>query len=352
MGVFKINGTDILTLAEVVANSDTRQKSAAFSSGKLNVTGLSDSSKTLANAPSGYFWTTNIVGSKLKVNGTADTVSAKGCRPLYISQYSGNGSGTFYINKSTDGSVFLNGSSTIYIPASYDAKYIYVCFSAGAGGGGAGKENNQGGGGGGGGGSGALYIIKIDHTGIFAKIVLGSGGSAGSGSAGGTGRNSSLYYVYANGTETLLCTCNGGGGGGYSQTAGTSGGISYYTNITGIAQYVATGVGGAGGKGHTYGGTASANGSSVSYSLSGNDPENSTLSGTTSGGSRGTSDGGGGGGANRSHSTLGSGGTGGTSGGNGTQGHNRGGGGGANRGLFAGNSIGGIGGTGSFQFLY
>ena len=51
MGVFKVNGTDITTIAEVINNTDTRGKSAAFSSGKLNVTGLADSNKTLANAP-------------------------------------------------------------------------------------------------------------------------------------------------------------------------------------------------------------------------------------------------------------------------------------------------------------
>ena len=46
MGVFKINGTNILTIAEVISDTDVRQKSAAFSSGKLNVTGLSDVNKT------------------------------------------------------------------------------------------------------------------------------------------------------------------------------------------------------------------------------------------------------------------------------------------------------------------
>ena len=51
MGVFKVNGTDITTIAEVINNTDTRGKSTAFSSGKLNVTGLADSNKTLANAP-------------------------------------------------------------------------------------------------------------------------------------------------------------------------------------------------------------------------------------------------------------------------------------------------------------
>lgn len=215
MGVFKVNGKDITTIAEVISTSDKRKSSTAFSSGKLKVTGLSDSGKTLANAPSGSYedWGFhNIVGNKLKVNGTADSVSKKGCRPNFASfsdyLYSKEGSATVTITYDSSKGTIKAGDTTINASV-----LIFQLVGAGGGGGAGGYSfwGSANGGGGGGGGGSIFGLLDFNNMpGGKATVVVGAQGSSGSGEGSG-GAGGASYINDGNGTR--ICTCNGGGAG-------------------------------------------------------------------------------------------------------------------------------------------
>ena len=359
MGVFKINGTDILTIAEVISTSDKRGKSAAFSSGKLNVTGLSTASKTLANAPSGYFWTENLVGLKLKVNGTADTVSRVGCRPQLNSLIQGDiiDGYTVTLSKQSDGSVYASysansGLNKTVVPASVKAKYIYVTVQSAGGAGGQGKNNNQGGGSGGGSGAACLFGVRIDHTGNFLEMNI-------SGYTTGGGGQTTVYYIDSAGTKTLVATLAGGykGADGYSSSGGAAGSGSWGTAHSNIHRIdVLSGLTGGHGIQKGSGGAAATAGSSNRYSKTyGPSGENNTLNINVSGGAASGTDPGGGGAASRFpyYADTGAGGAGGASGNAGHPGGcGAGGGGGANKGVFQSAVSGGRGGAGCYNIMY
>lgn len=249
MGIFKVNGVDIKTIAEVVSTSDARAKSQAFSSGKLNVSGLSDSNKTLANAPESKYanWGLhNIVGDKLLVNGVADTVARLGTRPNFkaLTYLGGESSGStveLKYDSTTDTLKLQTTSDPTIVKYSATGKSVVVFELVGAGGGaGGGNVNFWGGatgGGGGGGGASILGIIDMNLVpGSTLTISVGFGGSGGGGkSAGSAGEASTISCSgYTN------CSASGGKGGGAGKSSGSSaatggaGGTCASGNIPGV----------------------------------------------------------------------------------------------------------------------
>lgn len=308
MGTFKVNGTDIKAIAEVISTSDARAKSAFFSSGKVLVSGLSDSSKTLANAPESKYanWGLhNIVGDKLLVNGVADTVARLGTRPNFASltylggESSGNTVQLKY-DKSTDTLKLQTTSDPVTVIYSATGKSVVVFELVGAGGGaGGGNVNFWGGATGGGGGGGGCSILGIIDMNLVPNSTLtirvGTGGYGGGGkSAGGAG-----------GASTISCsgytsfTAGGGSGGAAGRPSdgswapGGEGGTYSVGNIPGV-RYIYLSSGERGGN------STAAGGSSDSTTLKiPMDAINITSTGKT-GGSGGGTNGGGGGGASGS----------------------------------------------------
>ena len=365
MGTFKVNGTDIKAIAEVISTSDARAKSAFFSSGKVLVSGLSDSSKTLANAPESQYanWGLhNIVGNKLLVNGVADTVARLGTRPNFASltYLGGESSGStveLKYDKSTDTLKLQTTSDPVIVKYSATGKSVVVFELIGAGGGaGGGNVNFWGGATGGGGGGGGASIFGIIDMNLVPNstltISVGTGGYGGGGkSAGGAG-----------GASTISCSgytsfsAGGGRGGSAGRSSGSSwapggdGGTHSLGNIPGV-HYILLSSGERGGN------SSSAGGSSDSTTLK--IPIDSvyiTSTGKTGGsaGSGNNNTGGGGGGA--SGSTIygscapGNGGADRNNGGSGAYVGAGGGGGGAN--ASGSGQSGGAGSVGAFRIFY
>lgn len=218
MGVFKVNNVDILNIAEIIETSDAgkRKSSKAFSSGKLNISGLSDSDKTLANAPYGDYpnWGFhNIVGNKLKVNGVQDTVAAKGTRPSFYNHhydaFAKSGTATFTITYDKDTNSLVGGTYTLS-----SASVLLFCLVGGGGGGGAGGCSIWGaahGGGGGGGGASIYGMLDFNNMpGNSVTVYIGACGEGGTSEGDGTDGEAS-YINDGNGNR--ICTCGGGSGG-------------------------------------------------------------------------------------------------------------------------------------------
>lgn len=270
MGTFKVNGTDIKAIAEVISTSDARAKSAFFSSGKVLVSGLSDSSKTLANAPESQYanWGLhNIVGNKLLVNGVVDTVARLGTRPNFASltYLGGESSGStveLKYDKSTDTLKLQTTSDPVIVKYSATGKSVVVFELVGAGGGaGGGNVNFWGGATGGGGGGGGCAILGIIDMNLVPNstltISVGTGGYGGGGkSAGGAG-----------GASTISCSgytsfsAGGGSGGSAGRSSGSSwapggeGGTYSLGNIPGV-HYILLDSGKRGGNSSSAGGSS------------------------------------------------------------------------------------------------
>ena len=365
MGTFKVNGTDIKAIAEVISTRDARAKSAFFSSGKVLVSGLSDSSKTLANAPESQYanWGLhNIVGNKLLVNGVADTVARLGTRPNFASltYLGGESSGStveLKYDKSTDTLKLQTTSAPVIVKYSATGKSVVVFELVGAGGGaGGGNVNFWGGATGGGGGGGGCSILGIIDMNLVPNstltISVGTGGYGGGGkSAGGAG-----------GASTISCSgytsfsAGGGSGGGAGRSSGSSwapggeGGTYSLGNIPGV-RYILLSSGERGGNSSSAGGSSTDTTFKIPI-----DSVYITSTGKTGGsaGSGNNNTGGGGGGA--SGSTIygscvpGNGGADRKNGGSGAYVGAGGGGGGAN--ASGGGQSGGAGSAGAFRIFY
>lgn len=309
-----------------------------------------------ANAPSGYLWSNNIVGSKIKLinsNGgqVIDTMSARGCRPRMVPYYKDYTAGTITLTVKSDGYIYA-GSTKIVSRA--DHKYIYIGVNGAGGGGGSGASWNAGGGGGGAGGCGAFFCVKVPESGDFAKIVQGAGGTSKGGSAGTAGASSSLYYI-ENGTETLLAVATGGTAGAKGWNSGNDTPASTITSIANSVsgKYTRIGYwsGGIGGRGHGYNTGDSHDGGSINVTKTDYDVS-TTFTGT--GGTGPYRDGtrvqdpGGGGGAGALGGNGGLGGYGGNASTCVVGDPGAGGGGGPNTGIFAGEASGSAGGNGYF----
>ena len=367
MGVFKVNGTDITTIAEVINNTDTRGKSTAFSSGKLNVTGLADSNKTLANAPESDYpnWGLhNIVGNKLKVNGVADTVAKKGTRPNFSNLtllYSTSENRTITYDPNKDITYFYVDSEFPQYNKTAEGKSVFVFeITSGGGGGGGGNVNFWGGATGGGGGGGGVTMagivdlsrapgnsLTIQSTGTDRYFYGGSGGGGKSNGGAGT-----TLQMIINGTVVLTAYGGGGGKAGASSGGGTvaggAAGTASYIEPTDYFRVFSYGLGG-------YGGKSTAAGDKTD-STSINIPFDGTKVSMTgqSGGSGGGTNGGGGGGASgrliQGQSVPGSGGADRNNGGAGSSIGAGGGGGGAH--FSGGGQSGGAGSAGRIAFYY
>lgn len=362
MGIFKVNGVDIKTIAEVISTSDARAKSQAFSSGKLNVPGLSDSGKTLANAPESQYanWGLhNIVGNKLLVNGVVDTVARLGTRPNFaaLTYLGGESSGNtveLKYDKSTDTLKLQTTSDPVTVKYSATGKSVVVFELVGAGGGGGGGNVNfWGGASGGGGGGGGCSILGIIDMNLVPNstltISVGTGGYGGGGKSAGS----------AGGASTISCSgytsfsAGGGSGGGAGKSSGSSaaaggaGGTYSLGNIPGV-YYLLLADGGKGGSSTAAGTTTSNHTLTIAM-------DSTTLTSTgKTGGSGGGTNGGGGGGASGS-TIYGScvPGNGGADRNNGSSGAYVGAGGGGGGAHFSGNGqSGGAGSVGAFRIFY
>lgn len=318
MGVFKVNGTDITTIGEVISTSDSRAKSNFFNSGKVSVTGLSDSSKTLA-----YAWTSqsnwgmyNIVGDKLKVNGTADRVAKIGTRPLLIYPYyaddigyaendstSSNKSLTLTYNSSSNSitcshvdsfTIGLTGGKLASGSVIPNTSVIVVCLCGGGGGGGGSGVGH----GGGGGGGAATYIALLDFNnmpGGKVTITLGHPGAPGAstGSTGYSGSGGAASYI-SDGNGTILAYAHGGSAGIKGGDGGGGGAGNAVENRVGTTSYfrIYSSCSGANG------GTGSRSGGSSNTGVAVSTPDGSyTPRSQTGGNLGGGKNGGGGGGA-------------------------------------------------------
>ena len=313
MGVFKINGTSVLECAEVVNTGDNRSKSTFFSNSKVQVTGLSDSSKTLANAPSGSWsnWALyNIVGSKLKVNGTADTVAKRGTRPhvVYTNwpsdigwvenyQTDADRSLTLTYNKSTNtitcthNSTFAAGWNTDCLEngGTIPNTSVIVVTLSGGGGGGGGSGVGAGGGGGGGGGTVTAILDFNAMPGNSCKITVGHAGQYGSSTSttGYGGSAGTASYITINGTTMVTCAAGGGGQKGKDGGGGGGGSVTVHSNHSnGFHAYITCSGGNGGGRG------AGANTSASAVST----PDGSYTCRTQTGGAKGGGNNGGSGG--------------------------------------------------------
>lgn len=284
MGVFKVNGKDIVEAGEVINNDDIRAKSIAFSSGKLNVSGLSDNSKTLANA-SGW-GAINIVGDKLKVNGVADSVARRGTRPR-VGQTAEAAGFSITISTTTHRFHYDAETDTIKQWAVYDndamsdslintvtgKSVLLVEIIGGGGGGGGGKYINSGGGGGGGATIGFLWDFnKLPDLYIYHGTSGNGGGGDDNGShgedswAGTTNSKGSALYVAGGGGKGYAAS--GGGDGGYAGTAVVS------LNLPDGTKLVWSASGGYGGDAKGFGGNSGA----VTIGGLGGDESSSTVS--------------------------------------------------------------------------
>jgi hypothetical protein len=313
MGVFKINGTSVLDCCEVVNTGDNRKKSAFFNSGKVSVTGLSDSSKTLANAPASSYanWGLyNMVGSKLKVNGTADTVAKKGTRPHLV--YGSNPTDIGWVeNYQTDADRSLTlayDKSTNSIKCTHNSTFaagwyngcckggavlentsVLVIALSGGGGGGGGSGVGAGGGGGGGAGTVTAVLDFNAMTNNKCTITLGHAGNYGSSTStvGNSGSAGTASYITIGSTKVVTCAAGGGGQNGKAGGGGSGGAVTLHANHTlGFHAYITC----SGGKGGGRGAGANTSASAVST------PDGSYTCRTQTGGSKGGGNNGGSGG--------------------------------------------------------
>lgn len=219
MATFLIDGKDINEVLEIIPQSSIKEKSTFFNNPKINTSSFLGSGNTIANAPSGYWWTEDIKAGKLLVNGVPSTNSAKGCRPwcpIGSHYYGVTTSGTYVITIDASGNIKCG--STVVFPSSKSVKYFFVAIVGAGGGSGRGGNNNTGSGGGGGSGATMVLCIKANKPSLgettVCTISVGAGGSAGG--TGGTGGSTSItinghtYYAY------------GGGGGSYADGSGNA----------------------------------------------------------------------------------------------------------------------------------
>ena len=311
-GELKIDGIDILNIAETVEASSEKTKPAALFNGKLKIANLTNRSETLVNAPDGYRWKDNdIIGNKLKMDGVSDGIAKKGTRPnigsayksLTFSNSSFSSNIEVIINKDSNGVIVIN--NTVRLPLGMDEKKNFYLMVQGSGGSGSGGGS---GGGGAGGGAGACACFAIEAQYLPMTVVLGYRGEGERGyDAGLPGGISRVTY------RGVQYTLNGGEGGerhifgpGNISAGGNGGTLSSFSNdvmVTNIGSAISNYSGAKGGDSKKAGGNKIVNlpaNTAVEY------PEDSKINTTYTGGTSNTSAGanpGGGGGA--SHSAKG-----------------------------------------------
>lgn len=230
------HGADnLLALCEHGASDDPRNKHVISSGGILTTTGLTltQAGYAIPTVTSGYFYSNETISTNYYANGARVVVPKAGCRPRtqkingnYI-WHSGT-AGTAYINRFSDGEVWVAGSpnsrsgtqisfKTSGIIRPRGIRYLIVEV---VGGGGGGSYRGASAGSRGAGGSSAIGVcmIKLPESG-YATLVVGGAG-AGSGGAMSDG--------YPGGDSKITCgsfylTAGGGKPGTYSAFGGTGG---------------------------------------------------------------------------------------------------------------------------------
>jgi len=225
----------LLALCEHGPNTDPRHKHVISGGGILNTAGqtLTAAGFAIPTATSGYLYSGETISTNYFANGARVVVPKAGCRPR-TQKVNGNylwvsgSAGTAYINRFTDGEVWISGSpnSRSGSQVSYKTtgtarprgiRYLFIQL---VGGGGGGSYRGLGAGTRGAGGSSAIGVclIKLPDNGYATLIVGGAG--AGSGSTMGDG--------FPGGDSKITCgnfhfTAGGGKPGTYGVFGGSGG---------------------------------------------------------------------------------------------------------------------------------
>jgi len=275
------NGVDLFQQCEWGGNCD--KHAISNSNYRLNGQTLAAAGRAPVATTAGYLYsgeTFTPTGYMLK--GAQVVLQKAGCRPRIngAQLYHQTNAGTYYINRFTDGEVWVSttaNSRTGTIISNSDASLLYphgiryvmlrIVGGGGRGGNGSLPWNV---GGGGGGGATAVCCVRLPVNGNV-RIIVGAVGSP-------SGIECDTFFVSANG---------GGNGGSGSTTGGSGGSVSGGTqSADGIL--LASASGGSGGGYYNAGG-----GSSISFTDYA--PEGGSISWLASGGSSGSGTGGGGG---------------------------------------------------------
>lgn len=353
------NGSDFVnTLCEVSWGSGDSRGKADFNSSKFWFGGANRATN-YANAQfisyvSGFRYSSEALGGKYGGWPTFQRkeyqISAKGYRPYSKYRYSQSTSGSVFIKRASDGSIFVtdafnSSSGTTIMDASFAAKYCFVCMCGGGGGGGGSTAVASAGGGG-----GAGYVWALLQITYFIACYVGASGAAGGGGQNGSwGTDTTIQYytsqtAYRNGgtvLDEIRCYAGESGYGGGNSSGGGGAGKGTNGPTTGSYIYaVKLKAGANGAQRNKAGGNSTVN--FTNYT-----PEAETITYFTGGGgaSGGSSGGGGGGG-----SPLGQGGAGGTKGGGGAGTLGSGGGGGGYKAFTT--QSGGSGGPGYINIMY
>lgn len=355
------NGQDLVnSLCEIAygnTSNDKRARADINSSrfwfgGNNRATNYPDSQ--FINYVSGYRYSSEALGGKFGGWPTFQRkeyqVSSKGCRPYSKYRYSQSTSGSVFLKRASDGSIFVtnsfsSSSGTTIIDAITGAKYCFLCMCGGGGGGGGSTAVASAGGGGGAGYAWVLLTISK-----FISIYVGASGAGGGGTQNGSwGTDSSVQYyetstAYRNGGTVLdEVRCYAGESGYGGGNSGGGGGAGKGCNGPTTGSYIYAVRLKAGASGATRNGT----GGTSTVNFTNYTPEAETVTYFTGGGgSSGGSSGGGGGGG----SPLGQGGSGGSKGGGGAGTLGSGGGGGGYKAFTT--QSGGSGGPGYINIMY
>ncbi|MCL2106489.1 MAG: hypothetical protein FWH26_05440 [Oscillospiraceae bacterium] len=247
----KTNTTDtrLYEAVEYGAYSDPRQKSPlATTNGALLVNGgttsapMRDFNFALIAPTSGYFYSGETVTTGFYVGGTQIKLCKPGCRPR-TQKINGNypwksgSAGTAYINRFTDGEVWVSGSPNTRSGSQLSYKLAGTALPRGirylfvqvVGGGGGGSYRGLGASTSGCGGSSAIGVcmIKLPENGYATLTVGGAGAGSsstmGDGFPGGDSKITcgSFSFTAGGGKQGTYGTF--GGGGGAAGTVSTSG---------------------------------------------------------------------------------------------------------------------------------
>jgi len=240
-----LHGADnLLNLCEHGASTDPRNKHVISGGGILNTAGstLTTAGFMIPTVTTGYFYSGETISTNYFANGARVVVPKAGCRPR-TQKVNGNyawhsgSAGTAYINRFSDGEVWVAGSpnsrsgaqlshKTVGTARPRGIKYLFVQVVVGGGGG---SYRGLGAGTRGAGGSSAIGVcmIKLPDNGYATLVVGGAGaGSGGMMGDGFDGGNSSItcgsfYFIAGGGKAGKYAVL--GGSGGAAGTVSTSG---------------------------------------------------------------------------------------------------------------------------------
>ena len=234
----------LFDLCEYGASNDPRQKHVISGGGILTTAGstLTAAGFAIPTVTSGYFYSGETISTNYYANGVQVVVPKVGCRPRTQRvngsyAWQSGSAGTAYINRFSDGEVWVSGSPSSRSGAQIGYKIAGTTLPRGirylivqvVGGGGGGSYRGLGASTSGCGGSSAIGVcmIKLPENG-YATLTVGGAGA---------GSNATMGDGFAGGDSKITCgsfsfTAGGGkpgtygafgGGGGAGGTVSTSG---------------------------------------------------------------------------------------------------------------------------------